>query len=230
MNRIGLGILFYNELENAKRILKDIREFELQNIDFYFLDNGSNNPEFSEWLMSIKDENVNILQVKENLGFGGGAKYLIQNIPNEFRGYMPGNYKVRPESLRNLNLTISETNDIQIFKATRAGRSFIDQAKTFAVGLTTSTYFLTNMMDSGGTPTVIKGDLAEIFQSGPNDFSFEAYILYTARKLKLNIKRTPINYGVRIHGVSHWQSGIKSELKLLSRIVKQKNNWEKLSR
>jgi hypothetical protein len=213
-------------LENAKKILKDIRDIKLHNIDFYFFDNGSNSPEFSEWLLSIEDENINILQVKENLGFGGGAKYLIQNIPNEFRGYMPGNYKVRPESLRNLNLTISETSNIEIFKATRAGRNLIDQAKTFAVGLTTSAYFLTNMMDSGGTPTIVKGDLVEIFQNGPNDFSFEAYILYTARKLKLKIKRTPIKYGVRIHGVSHWQSGIRSEVKLLSRIVKQKNSWK----
>jgi GT2 family glycosyltransferase len=72
MNRIGIGILFFNELENAKKILEGIREFELQEIDFYFFDNGSNNPEFSGWLLGIGDENVKVLQVRDNLGFGGG--------------------------------------------------------------------------------------------------------------------------------------------------------------
>jgi hypothetical protein len=141
---------------------------------------------------------------------------------------MPGNYKVRPESLTNLEILLGDKEVIDVFKATRAGRNLIERTKTFGVGIATSAFFRSNMMDSGGTPTIVRGELSKIFQNGPNDFSFEAYLLYTARQLKLNIRRAPIAYGVRIHGVSHWQSGIKSELKLLTRILKQKSNWKAL--
>ena len=86
MNRFGIGILFYNELENASKILDDIRMSDLSHIDFYFLDNGSKNIDFTKWLLSIDHENVKVFQVDQNLGFGGGAKFLLQNIPNEFKG------------------------------------------------------------------------------------------------------------------------------------------------
>ncbi len=228
MNRIGIGILFFNEIDNAKKIYDDIVKHNLLNIDFYFLDNGSNNPDFTNWLQTIEGKNIKILQIDKNLGFGGGAKYILRNVPNKFRGYMPGNYKVKPESLRDIESFFGSAEKIDVFKATRAGRNFIDRAKTFAVGFTTSVYFGSNMLDSGGTPTIIKEELIESFQNGPNDFSFEAYLLYTSRKLKLRLKRVPIKYGVRIYGQSHWQSGIKSELNLLLCIIKQKKVWKSM--
>jgi len=228
MNDVGIGILFYNEIENARKILEEIRCYKLDKIDFYFLDNGTNNIEFSQWLLNIQKANIKVFQVEQNLGFGGGAKYLMRNIPNDFRGYMPGNYKVRPESLMELNSLIGDTKKLEVFKATRSGRNLTDRLKTFAVGVTTSAYFRRNMMDSGGTPTIVKAELVKSFQEGPNDFSFEAYLLYTAHLLEFKIMRAPITYGVRIHGSSHWQTGIKSELRLLTRIMEQKSTWKKM--
>lgn len=230
MNKIGIGILFYNEIENAKKILEDISNYELNEIDFYFLDNGSNSIEFSQWLLNIQKTNVKVFQVERNLGFGGGAKYLMRNIPNDFRGYMPGNYKIRPKSLVELNAFLGDTTELEIFKATRSGRNMIERLKTLGVGITTSAYFHRNMLDSGGTPTIVRADLVETFQKGPDDFSFEAYLMYVSRLSKFKIKRAPINYGMRIHGSSHWQSGIKTELRLLTRIMEQKNTWKKTIR
>ncbi len=225
MNEIGLGILFYNELENARKILDDIRRYNIEDIDFYFLDNGSNNLEFTSWLLTIKDANIKILQVEKNLGFGGGAKYLLRTIPNDTRGYMPGNYKVRPESLIKLSSVIAGNKNLEVFKATRSGRPFVERLKTLTGGIVNSAYFGTNMLDSGGTPTLILAKHVEIFQNGPEDFSYEAYIVYTARKLNLNLTRHPIQYGNRFHGSSHWQKGLKSEINLLFRIVSQKRKW-----
>jgi hypothetical protein len=225
MNEIGIGVLFYNEIENARKILDDIRSHNLNNIDFYFLDNGSNNSEFTNWLLTIYDENVKILQVEKNLGFGGGAKFILRTIPNNFRGYMPGNYKVRPESLLKLSSVIALDKNLEVFKATRSGRSFVERVKTLAGGIISSAYFGTNMLDSGGTPTLVSSKYVENFQNGPDDFSYEAYLVYTARKLNLNLTRHPIQYGNRFHGSSHWQNGLKSEINLLFRIVSQKRKW-----
>jgi hypothetical protein len=230
MNNIGLGILFYNEIENARKILDDIMRLNLSNIDFYFFDNGSKNPEFTQWLSTIQNKNIKILEVEENLGFGGGAKYLLENIPNDIRGYMPGNYKVQPSSLIDLESLVGDPRNLEVFKATRSGRSLIENLKTQAVGLVTSVYFKKNMMDSGGTPTLISGKFVEVFQNGPDDFSFEAFLLYVSREKNFRVTRAPILYGSRLFGSSHWQSGLKSEIKLLSRIMSQRNQWRKTSR
>jgi hypothetical protein len=228
MNEIGIGILLYDELENAKRLLEDIQRLQIKGIDFYFFDNGSKSQAFSSWITSIDSENIKVLRVDSNLGFGGGAKYILENIPNNIRGYMPGNYKVRPKSLVNLSSKINKENKLEVFKATRSGRTISENLKTLAVGLATSLYFGTNIMDSGGTPTLVSSELVEIFKAGPDDYSFEAFLLFTSQKLNLKIQRAPIEYGLRIHGNSHWQSGFKSEIKLFLRIIEQKQVWKNM--
>lgn len=226
MNKIGLGILFYNELENSKKILHEIKTSDLSNIDFYFFDNGSEDLEFVSFLSTIQETNIKVIRVEENLGFGGGAQYLLRVIPNEVRGFMPGNYKVRPKNLSNLHNIIADLETHEIFKATRAGRSKFENLKTFAVGISTSAYFGSKMFDSGGTPTFVTSDSVQYFQYGPTDFSYEAFVLFISRQLGFKVKRSKIPYGARIHGVSHWQTGIKSELMLLTRILEQKNEWK----
>jgi hypothetical protein len=230
MNKIGLGILFYNEIENAKKILNDINQLNLKSIDFYFFDNGSKNPEFTQWLSTIQNENIKVLEVQDNLGFGGGAKYLLRSIPNNIKGYMPGNYKVQPSSLIDLESLVGDLRNLEVFKAARSGRSMIENLKTQAVGLATSLYFKKNMMDSGGTPTLVSGKFVEVFLNGPDDFSFEAFLLYASRERGIRVTRAPVLYGSRLFGSSHWQSGLKSELRLLSRIMSQRKQWKRITR
>jgi hypothetical protein len=230
MNNIGIGILFYDELENAKQIYSDIIESDLENIDFYFIDNGSKNLEFKEWLSAINYENIKVLTIAKNIGFGGGAKFILENIPNKIRGYMPGNYKVKPASLTHLVPVVANLKDFEVLKATRSGRPMMDKLKTFIVGILTSAYFRKNLMDSGGTPTLVSERIASRFLQGPNDYSFEAFFLYMARSEKFSVIRVPVVYGSRLFGKSHWQSGFKAEITLFLRIVRQKKSWAHLSR
>jgi hypothetical protein len=228
MNKIGIGILFYDELENAKQIYSDIIESEFKGIDFYFVDNGSKNFEFREWLSGINYENIKVLTIAENIGFGGGAKFILQSVPNEIRGYMPGNYKVKPVSLIQLAPRLANLTNFEVLKALRSERSTIESLKTFVVGVLASAHFRMNLMDSGGTPTLVSGRLVDKFLKGPDDYSFEAFFLYMARREKLSVTRIPIPYGSRLFGKSHWQSGFKAELSLFLRIIGQKKSWEEI--
>jgi hypothetical protein len=228
MNKIGIGILLYRETDNAKKLLDDILFHEIRDIDFYFFDNGSSDKLFSDWLQSVQGQNIKILSTEKNVGFGGGAKHLLSHIPNEIRGYMPGNFKVKPGSLVNLAKEIEQTSGFQVFKAARSGRSKGETFKTSMSGILTSIYFGKNMTDSGGTPTLVKADLVELFKDGPNDYSFEAFFLFVCRKLDIKVSRYPIPYGTRLYGKSHWQSGFKSELNLLLLILSQKRWWNRV--
>jgi len=227
MNKIGIGILLYRETDNAKKLLDDILFHKIADIDFYFFDNGSSDKLFSDWLKSVQGQNIKILSTEKNLGFGGGAKHLLNQIPNQIKGYMPGNFKVKPGSLVNLAKEIEQISGFQVFKATRSGRTKSESFKTSISGILTSIYFGKNMADSGGTPTLVNADLVELFQDGPDDYSFEAFFLFVCRKLKIKVSRFPISYGTRLYGKSHWQSGIKAELNLLFLILRQKRRWNR---
>ena len=227
MNRVGIGIPIYKDLANLIEIIHEIENNPDLLVDFYILDHGSKDAELTAYLDSLKINNVNTFKVDENYGFGGGIKYLLQNIENEFIGWMPGNGKVNPKDLSQINNLFSDKK-IKAFKANRSKRSTTENSKTFLAGLLISIYFRTNLFDSGGTPTIIKRDFVSNLLNGPNDFSFEAFSMFTIKKLKIELVRSSIPYGVRTHGSSHWQRGFKSEIKLFFRIIRQKKDWRRL--
>jgi hypothetical protein len=227
MNRVGIGIPIYKDLANLIEIIYEIENNPDLLVDFYILDHGSKDAELTAYLDSLKINNVNTFKVDENYGFGGGIKYLLQNIENDFIGWMPGNGKVNPKDLSQINNLFSDKK-IKAFKANRSKRSTIENFKTFLAGLLISIYFRTNLFDSGGTPTIIKREFVSNLLNGPNDFSFEAFSMFTIKKLKIELVRSSIPYGVRIHGSSHWQRGFKSEIKLFFRIIRQKKDWRRL--
>ena len=82
------------------------------------------------------------------------------------------------------------------------------------------------MFDAGGTPTFMRKSFLHYMEHAPDDYVFESYVLFTARRFKMRIKRPSVNYGNRIFGHSHWQRGIKAELNLLKNIVKQSKKWK----
>jgi len=228
MNRVGIGIPIFKDLANLIEIIDEIENNRDLLIDFYILDHGSKDTELTTYLDSLKINNVKTFRVDENYGFGGGIKYLLQNIENDFIGWMPGNGKVNPKDLIVINNLFSGKKNIKAFKANRSKRSPTENFKTFLAGLLISIYFRTNLFDSGGTPTIIKRDFVSNFLNGPNDFSFEAFSMFTIKKLRIEMVRSSIPYGVRMHGSSHWQRGFKSEIKLFFRIIIQKKDWKQL--
>ena len=230
MNKIGIGIPIYDDYENLKLILDEIKKLKIDYIDFYVLDNGSHKPRLEEYRSKYGGSNINFFATPKNLGFGGGIKYLIDRIPNEYIGWMPGNYKVRPSELIKISDHFENLTTQVFFKAHRIARSKTAALKTLIGNGIISALFLRNIQDSGGTPTIIHRNYRTVLFSGPDDFSFEAYCLYVARVKKWKIIRLDINYLERVHGQSHWQKGMKSEIKLTMRILSQRKAWKKIAR
>lgn len=228
MNKIGIAIPIFNDFETLTKILSDLEKIQLLDVDFYFLDNGSIGDEVWECIARAQtlQDNVFGLRSDQNLGFGGGIKFALTQIPNDFIGWMPGNYKIRPEDLitfiGKVNLKLPEYRAI---KAVRVARSFSASSKTYIANLFLSIYFHSWLFDTGGTPTIISREYLRELLSGPNDYTFEAFTSYIFRKLNIACSRIPIPYHKRPFGQSHWQAGLRTELNLLKSIAIQKKAW-----
>ena len=190
---------------------------------FLIVDNGSTDNSVLE-LEDRSIQGVEIVRTEQNLGFGGGIKFGLNRATTEWVGWMPGNLKVHPSDLSLFRSTIDSDN-FDLIKANRRGRSFQANVKTFGAGLIQSVILRKIMFDTGGTPTFIRRSFLPHIQDAPSDYVFESYVLFRAHKLKLRINRPKVPYGKRLFGQSHWQRGIKAEFRLMKSIVKQSKKW-----
>jgi hypothetical protein len=55
--------------------------------------------------------------------------------------------------------------------------------------------------------------------NAPNDFSLDLFAYYMAKREKLKIKRFPVYFGKREHGVSHWNIDWSAKKKFISRTI-----------
>jgi hypothetical protein len=81
------------------------------------------------------------------------------------------------------------------------------------------------MFDAGGTPTICSKEFLLSLPNPPNDYAFESYVLFKARKARMKISRPSVEYTVRKFGSSHWQKGLLSEIELFISIIKKSKKW-----
>jgi glycosyltransferase involved in cell wall biosynthesis len=221
---ITIIVPIYNEVKSLPILLSLIDQTNSQNIHFLIVDNGSTDLDVPKLLLRHSDK-WTAIRTDKNLGFGGGILFGVKSVKSGVVGWMPGNLKIDPQDVVNL-LRNFQLGEGEILKAKRIGRSFLQQVKTFIAGLLQSVILKKQMFDSGGTPTICRKKFIIELRNPPLDYVFESFVLYQARKLKLKVIRPKIYYGKRLHGQSHWQRGIRSEILLMKRIWMAARGWK----
>ena len=221
--KITLVVPIFNETESLPIFLDMVDEVKSMDIFFLLVDNGSTKVGVGE-ILSRESEYWSSIRTETNLGFGGGIQFGIHESSTEFVGWMPGNLKVDPREVVHV-LGQQNLEKKQFLKATRTGRTINARIKTAFAGLVQSILLKSNMFDSGGTPTVCHRDFILGLNNPPNDYVFESYVLYNARRVGLKVTRPHISYGQRVFGQSHWQRGFRSEVALMKKIWVSSRAW-----
>ena len=166
-----------------------------------------------------------VVRSTNNLGYGGGIVFASGFVEKEFVVWMPGNMKIDPLDAFNFANSLDLNSHNTYIKAKRVGRPLIDSLKTKLFGIISSIYFNTYIYDAGGTPNIVHKSFFKLHELMPNDFSFDVFVYYYYKLNNLEIIRPKINYTTRLHGTSHWQKGLMSEVRLLISIFKYKKEW-----
>lgn len=218
-------------MENLKAFISEVSKINLKEPCFLLLDNGSDQSliEGLSSNLTLKDTSWEIIRTEKNLAFGGGILFAAKHIKEDFVCWMPGNMKVKPSDAVDL-ITKKEYKDEKVLvKAKRINRPLLDFVKTKIFGLIASVYFNKYMYDMGGTPNIMSKKLLLKISNPPKDFSFDAFIYYFAKLNNIDIQRPKISYTKRLHGKSHWQNGLSSELYLTKSILSSKTQWKKVA-
>ena len=222
--RVTVIVPIFNETESLPTFLKMLEGIDEERIEFLIVDNGSTDREVKELLQSASGPWKSI-RTEQNLGFGGGILFGATNAKTDYVGWMPGNLKIDPRDLSKL-LRDDILDNVDFLKAKRVGRGFLPQAKTFFAGLVQSLILRKRMFDSGGTPTICRKKFLLELVNPPQDYVFESFVFFQARKSQLKIIRPEFYYGKRLHGHSHWQRGFRSEAILMKRIWVSARGWK----
>jgi hypothetical protein len=139
---------------------------------------------------------------------------------------MPANLKVGlDDAITVYKCMLESGNDCG--KGYRVRSGVLDNIKSKFAGYLLSVILLADMRDFGGTPTVIdRKSVNNLVIGAPSGVDFDAFVTYKLSRLNLPTIRPKINYGRRLFGVSHWQTGLKAEWKLFARIASQRKTWK----
>jgi hypothetical protein len=224
---LSLVVPIFNNRSNGEAFCVDFLNANLGNTHLTLVDNGSDEAESLRHLADMAPERIKVVTLKVNEGFGGGIQAGLRLADSEWLVWLPGNMKVRPSGLLNYIDYVRSQDTNTLIKANRSGRSFAPRAKTFLASVAQSVLSGTRLFDTGGTPTALHKDnpLLKILLNGPKDYSFESFALLMARLEGVKVVRLNVVYGDRLHGSSHWQSGLVSELKLMTSILMKIPRW-----
>lgn len=213
----------YNESQSLPTFIAQVEDAANTDVQFLLVDNGSTDEQCAR-LLAPGGLNWSSVRLDPNVGFGGAVIEGVRRVQATHIGWMPANLKVHPrEAVRMAKGALLAPN--ALLKASRRGRSPIAHVKTVLAGFAQSIVAGTAMMDSGGTPTICPRAFLLSLPHPPRSVAFESYVLFMARRLRVEIHRPPVKYGERLFGKSHWQRGLGSELRLLKDILRSLPSW-----
>ena len=217
----------YNDWENGSLIIENFVSCNYTEINLMVIDNGSDQPNETVMDRISRLDNVSVTRFNDNLGLGGAIQEASRICKSDWLVWMPGNMKVLPSEMMDFLTRVSLSNSDTFLKAHRINRPFIDRLKTMIASVVQTMVAGTSMLDTGGTPSAIHrtSKLWEHIPRAPKDYTFDSYMLFAAKRLKLKVERPQVPYHQRLIGSSHWQSGFAAEVSMMRSLVYSIFQW-----
>lgn len=160
-------------------------------------------------------------------GFGSAVKTGLRAALDEtidgYVGWLPGNLKSAPADAVRLTgeLDASCAYGTAYVKARRTGRPLHERAPSAIAGMLLSAWGFGPYWEVGGTPTIVPATKVPALLDGPDGLEFETHVVTVLRREGLAMLRLPAAFGRRVHGTSHWNRGIASQIRLLGRLLRE---------
>jgi len=185
------------------------------------VDNGSTDDTSLVLKKLLGKKKIRSKRLRKNLGYGGGILAGLSVANGNILGWTHADMQTDPlDTLKGLYTFSKSSNTKTLFiKGKRYGRPLGDTF--FTVGMSVFETFLmgTVLFDINAQPTLFTREFYESWVEPPKDFSLDLFAYYMAKKNGLKIKRFPVRFGKRVHGISHWNVNWEAKKKFIERTV-----------
>ena len=223
MAKLSLVIPCYNEGRTIPLLLERCSHVVSQgDVEIVIVDNGSTDD--SQKILNEllpKYPSVSMVHVQTNRGYGNGILEGLKSASGDILSWTHADMQADPnDAIAGLRFfENSETPDSLFVKGKRYGRPFADVFFTVGMSIFETLLLRTAMWDINAQPNMFHRSFFETWENPPLDFSLDLYVYYVAKNNGLNIKRFPVNFGRRVHGVSSWNISPAAKLRFIRRTL-----------
>lgn len=216
----------YNEADNIARLVEAFQplaaHFHDKGFELILVDNGSKDTTQNEIKKACEQADfVKLVIVQQNQGYGFGILSGLEACRGEYLGWLHADLQVLPSEIqKGMEQLESQPEPSRcLVKGLRKNRPILDQFFTFGMSCFETLYLHKRLYDINAQPTLFHRDFYRRWQNPPYDFSLDLYAFYLAKAYKLAVLRFPIRQRDREFGQSSWNTGIKSRIKLVQRVL-----------
>jgi glycosyltransferase involved in cell wall biosynthesis len=223
MSAYSLVIPCYDEARNLPLLVERCTEVLAgRDVELVLVDNGSTDDSPAVLADLLADHAfARSVRVEVNQGYGLGILRGLQAATGRFIGWTHADLQTDPEdAVTGFRLFAEAEDPDRLFvKGRRYGRPAADRLFTAGMGAFESVLLRQPLWDINAQPTLFSRRFFEGWARPPHDFSLDLYALFHARVRGLAIRRFPVRFGLRAHGVSRWNVDWRSKMKFIRRTV-----------
>lgn len=220
--KLSLIIPCYNEAANLPLLLDRCASLGgNKGIEVILVDNGStdNSPEVLAQLLPSYPH-CRSFRVPINQGYGYGILSGLGAARGDLLAWTHADMQTDPKDvLRSLAIfEQSKSNNIYV-KGRRIKRPLADVFFTVGMSVFETLLLRTRLWDINAQPNMFSKNFFESWENPPYDFSLDLYVYFTARAQGLPVYRFSVEFGERVHGVSHWNVNWAAKMKFIRRTI-----------
>lgn len=220
--KLSIIVPCYNEEKNIPLILNRFSEvIKRDDIEVILVNNGStDNSEAVLNELLPKYAFAKTVKVEVNQGYGYGILQGLNSAIGQYIGWTHADMQTDfNDVIKALDIIEKENCDKIFVKGNRKGRSLFDEFFTFGMGCFETLLMGQFLWDINAQPNIFSRELFDNWQKPPYDFALDLFALYEAKKQNYKIIRFPVVFPERIHGTSHWNTGLVAKWKFIKRTM-----------
>jgi len=228
MNNIELTVIIpcFNEEGNIPQICSRVNHIILKNknIKFILVDNGSKDLTYKALIdntKSIPKNNVLILKVIENKGYGYGIIQGLNKANSKFLGWTHADLQTDLNDILVGFKKIKNYHRDFLIKGRRIKRSFFGKILSLGMEIIVKLIIGEKLADINAQPKIFTQNIyKKIKKHAPNDFSLDLFILLLCKKNNIPIYSFDVVFHKRKYGVAKGGGNFFSTIKIIVRTIK----------
>jgi polyisoprenyl-phosphate glycosyltransferase len=223
---VDLSIIIpcYNEEKNIPLLINRYNECASTNIitELILVNNGSNDKTRDIIIDSGKSNPaIKLVDIITNIGYGNGIYQGLIKANGTFLSWTHADLQTDICDVYRAYSMIQEQKQPNhcYVKGTRSGRPIFDTIFTIGMSIFETLLFRSILTDINAQPNLFNRSLLPIIVDPPRDFAFDLYVYHSMCIHEIPVIRLPVVFSKRLHGVSHWNTGISSKMKFIRRTI-----------
>jgi glycosyltransferase involved in cell wall biosynthesis len=225
---LSIVIPCYNEAQNLPELINRLQTSAAQAkfpLQFILVNNGSqdNSQEImAQALARPENHFIKLVEVKVNQGYGYGILAGLRAASGDFLGWTHADLQTDPLDviLGFEYLLNSPYPQNSLLSGRRMGRPFLDEIFTSGMSFIASIALGTRLADINAQPKIFHRSFLGKMTDPPLDFSLDLYLLWLAKKEKLQIIEHPVFFAKRQFGEAKGGGTFQGKIKLVVRTWK----------